>query len=54
MTIDEKLDLVIALLTDIQSRLTDVEDKQDELKDGISNLGLPGSGYSIFSTDDEE
>jgi hypothetical protein len=57
MDTNEKLDYAIQLLKEILDKQdeqdTFIEEQFEEIREAISNLGLPGSGYGTFSLDDE-
>lgn len=50
----EKQDKIITLLETVIEKLDEAEERDRELQESIANLNLPGSGYSIFSEDEEE
>jgi hypothetical protein len=60
MDLNEKLDAVLGILkqqsaslASLDSKIEDVSEKQDQLAEAVSDLGKPGSGYSIFDPDAE-
>lgn len=50
---NEKLDKVIALLELIIVQHGEFEEQLAEVKESVADLGLPGSGYSIFTPEDQ-
>lgn len=52
MDIMDKLELILKTLSSVEAKLEDVSEKQDQLAESISDLGKPGSGYSIFDPED--
>ena len=55
MDTNEKLDVVLTMLQAIEAQLIErdeaVDEKFGELAEAISNLSLPGTGYTTFDGD---
>lgn len=53
MDINEKVDKIITLLGEVLERLDESDEKYEELREAVINLGSGGPGYSIFNADDD-
>lgn len=53
MDINEKLDKIIGLLEVVIERQQESEEQVAELREAVSERGLPGSGYNIFTPEED-
>ena len=53
MDINEKLDVIMQHLDEIEEKLDVIVEQQEVIQEGISDIGLPGSGYSIISPSED-
>lgn len=52
MDINEKLDIITGMLEEVLARQQEQEDRDAELREAITDLGLPGTGFSTFTPED--
>jgi len=53
MDINEKLDKIIGLLEVVIERQQEQDERAQELREAVADLGLPGSSYSIFTPEED-
>lgn len=52
MDTNAKLDKIIGLLEVVIEKQQEHDEQFDEVKEAVANLGLPGTGYSIFDSEE--
>jgi prefoldin subunit 5 len=50
--IETKLDIILAAIRSIQGELEEVKEQIGVLEEKVTDLGLPGSGYSVFTPEE--
>ncbi len=50
---NEKLDLILAAVRDLQARVDELSDQNEELREAISDLGLPDGNFSVFRPEED-
>jgi len=51
-TVVEKLNLIIETLARLESKLEDIDYRQERLDEAIANISTPGRDYDTYSVDE--
>ena len=50
---EKKLDKIITMLDAIIEKQQEQDEQSAELREAVADLGLPGSGYSVYQSEEE-